>query len=165
MNILFVCKGNIHRSVVAEELFKKLLKDKGVEGINVSSRGLHGFGETPPTRFPNLMFYEDDWKIAEPVLREFEVNVGGHVSTPVSEEAMRDSAIVFAMDQLVYDALAKAFPDHTGKLHIFGRGIPDPEGVGDMDKERAIIGAIDSETRRMVGKIEENGNGAIYGLE
>ncbi len=40
MNILFVCTGNTCRSPMAEGLFKKILADKDIEGMNCSSAGL-----------------------------------------------------------------------------------------------------------------------------
>jgi len=41
MNVLFVCTGNVFRSVIAEELFKKLNKNKS---INVKSAGVSADG-------------------------------------------------------------------------------------------------------------------------
>lgn len=40
MNVLFVCTGNTCRSPMAEGIFKKMLADKGVEGVNASSAGI-----------------------------------------------------------------------------------------------------------------------------
>ena len=38
--ILFVCTGNTCRSPMAEGIFKKMLADRGVNGIECSSAGL-----------------------------------------------------------------------------------------------------------------------------
>ncbi len=45
LKICFVCTGNTCRSVMAERLMKKAIKDGKVENIKVSSRGLRANGE------------------------------------------------------------------------------------------------------------------------
>ena len=43
--ICFVCTGNTCRSIMAERLMKKMLKDRKIEDVKVSSRGLNANGE------------------------------------------------------------------------------------------------------------------------
>lgn len=45
IKICFVCIGNTCRSIMAERLMKKVLKDRKIEGIKVASRGLSATGE------------------------------------------------------------------------------------------------------------------------
>ncbi len=45
IKICFVCSGNTCRSIMAERLMKKMLKDRKIEDIKVSSRGLNATGE------------------------------------------------------------------------------------------------------------------------
>ncbi len=45
LKICFVCTGNTCRSVMAERLMKKVLKDRGIADIKVSSKGLKATGE------------------------------------------------------------------------------------------------------------------------
>ena len=40
MKIIFACSGNTCRSPMAEAVFKKMLKDEGVKGVEVESRGV-----------------------------------------------------------------------------------------------------------------------------
>lgn len=40
INICFVCTGNTCRSIMAERLLKKTLKQKGVKNVKVTSRGI-----------------------------------------------------------------------------------------------------------------------------
>lgn len=52
-SILFVCTGNICRSVTAEAVFRKLTKDAGLDGlVHVDSAGTHGYhiGDPPDPR-------------------------------------------------------------------------------------------------------------------
>lgn len=46
IKICFVCSGNTCRSIMAERLMKKMLKDRKIEDIKVSSRGLNATGES-----------------------------------------------------------------------------------------------------------------------
>ena len=41
MKILFVCHGNICRSPMAEFVMKDLLRQAGLEGVEVASAALH----------------------------------------------------------------------------------------------------------------------------
>ncbi len=45
IKICFVCTGNTCRSIMAERLMKKLLKDNKIEDVKVSSRGLMAKGD------------------------------------------------------------------------------------------------------------------------
>ncbi|MFO7189488.1 MAG: low molecular weight protein-tyrosine-phosphatase [Pseudomonadota bacterium] len=52
-SVLFVCTGNICRSVTAEAVFSKMVADAGLSGlIRVDSAGTHGYhiGEPPDPR-------------------------------------------------------------------------------------------------------------------
>ena len=45
IKICFVCTGNTCRSIMAERLLKKMIKDKKIDNIKVSSRGILTKGE------------------------------------------------------------------------------------------------------------------------
>lgn len=45
IKICFVCSGNTCRSVMAERLLKKLLKDRKISDVKVCSKGLYAAGE------------------------------------------------------------------------------------------------------------------------
>lgn len=45
IKICFVCTGNTCRSIMAERLMKKYLKDSGIKDVKISSRGLRATGE------------------------------------------------------------------------------------------------------------------------
>jgi len=47
MKLLFVCTGNIFRSMSAEYLAKKYIKDNKIKGIEISSAGTIANPESP----------------------------------------------------------------------------------------------------------------------
>lgn len=52
MNVLFVCTGNVFRSMSAEYLMKKYLKDHNINDISVSSAGTTAH---PQPSFPETL--------------------------------------------------------------------------------------------------------------
>jgi protein-tyrosine phosphatase len=53
IKVLFICMGNICRSPTAQGVFRKMLRDKGLEGlIEVDSAGTHAYhiGKSPDAR-------------------------------------------------------------------------------------------------------------------
>ncbi len=45
VKICFVCKGNTCRSIMAERLMKKMLKQQNIRDVNVTSKGIFANGE------------------------------------------------------------------------------------------------------------------------
>ena len=45
IKICFVCAGNTCRSVMAERLFRKILKEKKIDDVKASSKGIYATGE------------------------------------------------------------------------------------------------------------------------
>lgn len=45
VKICFICTGNTCRSIIAERLMKKSLKDRKIDNVKVSSKGLNATGE------------------------------------------------------------------------------------------------------------------------
>lgn len=55
IKICFVCTGNTCRSVMAEKLAKKILKEEGLDDIKVSSRGIYATGENVTENTKNAL--------------------------------------------------------------------------------------------------------------
>ncbi|WP_040950288.1 low molecular weight protein-tyrosine-phosphatase [Gorillibacterium massiliense] len=102
--VLFVCKGNINRSVMAELLFRKLLKSESLEDvIMVDSAGTSSkhSGEPP---YPGT----------RRVLKSNGISYAGSCSRQVTAEDMQKFNYVIAMDQSNLRKLIKMF----GKVDV-----------------------------------------------
>ena len=98
--ILFVCLGNICRSVAAEEIMRTYLKRAGLEkGIEVDSAGISGY-------------HEGD--LADPRMRMHASRRGYHIthrSRPVRTEDFYEFDLILGMDDANIDALREKAPD------------------------------------------------------
>src|SRR3989344_6054306 len=67
--IIFVCNGNMHRSQIAERIFRRELEKRGYNSIEVDSYGLHGF-ILPPPRGKCLKDYPTEYMLSKPLTEE-----------------------------------------------------------------------------------------------
>ncbi|HHZ02538.1 MAG TPA: low molecular weight protein arginine phosphatase [Tissierellia bacterium] len=82
MNILFVCTGNTCRSPMAEGIFKNMLKENNIEGINVSSAGISVFpGETANEKSISA-------------LKEMGIDIRDHRARQLTDEIMNTDLIL-----------------------------------------------------------------------
>ncbi len=104
-NILFVCTGNSCRSVMAEAVLKKKLKEKNIDNVEVSSAGimmLGGMGASEMTRF---------------VLKKESIDVSGHLSRGLSPELIDGSDIILVMERLHEKRIMELAPE--AKTRVF----------------------------------------------
>ncbi len=113
MEIIFVCTGNTCRSPLAEGLMKKLLNERGIDGIEVTSAGL--------AAYPDDEVSEKSVKAAE----KYGVDISGHRSRRINQY-MLEGAIFVCMT----DSHAQALMPYvnSNRLFVMGVGIPDPYG-------------------------------------
>lgn len=153
--ILVVCNGNIHRSVVAEYCINQMSRARGLEKeIVVISRGLQGTCETLPPKHRQMCEYEIEWSLTRPILEELGIDIYGHVSTPVTLADIEQAAVVIAMDRHVLselpNSLMRQFPSHQNKMHLFleleGRqeDVPDCGGSQDIELHQQVNRLIHS---------------------
>ncbi len=158
--ILFVCNGNIHRSVIAALSTARLLNERGLDGeYEVLSRGLQGTMGTSLPRHRNLREYAHEWAQSGPPLAEIGLDIPkGQQSTPITRQVAELASAIFAMDNLVLstkpNSLANQFPDLRTKMHLFGEiagtldDVPDPAGKDDPSLHRDVVHTIDSTLRQ-----------------
>lgn len=89
--VLYVCKGNVCRSPIAEFISKKIANTHGLLDIQFYSRGLEVTKKNPPS------------KGAVAVCTSNSIDISSHESTAVNDDIVNDSDIILVMeyDQMV----------------------------------------------------------------
>ncbi len=114
MNILFVCTGNTCRSPMAEGLFKKIVADKKIDNINISSAGL--FAMTGDEVADN----------AAKAVERFGCDISTHRARRITSYVLDETDKFVCMTPEHAASLALYVP--RDKLIVLGAGIPDPYG-------------------------------------
>ena len=85
--ILFICTGNTCRSIMAEGIFKKMLRDKkrNNSGLNIISAGISAL----PGMRPTLE--------AMKVMREQGIDISPHTATQVQDDLIKKSDLILVM--------------------------------------------------------------------
>jgi protein-tyrosine phosphatase len=135
--VLFVCMGNICRSPMAEGLFRKALRDAGLEDrVHVDSAGTHAYhvGDPPDPR-------------AQAAVRRRGVDIGGLRGRQVADSDFAEFDHILVMDGANYDHLTRRAPaEHRHKIRrilSFSRrfpnlDVPDPYYGGPQGFEENI---------------------------
>jgi len=112
--ILFFCKGNIHRSVIAEICLRQELEKIGLSArYEIISRGIQGCCGTVKPKYANMTHCETEWSLTKPVLEKLGVDfseIAKRIARPVSEDDIRRANIVFAMELAILGKNGKHFP-------------------------------------------------------
>lgn len=141
MKVLFVCSGNTCRSPMAEGIFRKMLRERGLqEEILCQSAGLFAAEGEPAS--PN----------AVTACREIGVDISGHCSRKLSAEEMPVWDAFFPMtDTHAYVLSQAGVPE--GKIYL-PRGIQDPYG-GNLERYRACRDQICQELETFLQRLLE----------
>ena len=151
--IVFVCRGNIHRSPIGEQVLKKLLKERGLEDkFEVISRGISGTAGTKPPEYKNILGYPEELKASKPTLRKLNIDITKHEARPITEDIVKKAVAIIAMDKYVHfylpHSLVNQFPLYKNKIHLLtqlegkNQDIPDCRGFEDPEFHRAVIERI-----------------------
>ena len=137
LTVLFVCLGNICRSPAAEGVFRRLVREAGLEGrIVVASAGTHDF---------NVGLGADSGVRRAAARRG--VDLRAHRARQVSREDCLRADYVVAMDAGNLRALQALWPPAAqSRLYLLMdfavqprvREIPDPYGGSEEDFERVL---------------------------
>ncbi len=115
MLVVFVCTGNTCRSPMAEGIFRMLLRESGIQGVECTSCGLCGCVGMPVT---------DE---AVRAAKALGADIAGHRSRSVSRYLLEQGDLFVCMTESHAAALADYVPPEKRRvLHI-----PDPFGGDD----------------------------------
>lgn len=137
IGVLFVCTGNICRSPMAEGVFRKRVRQAGLEAnFEIDSAGTYNRHEGEPPSLPAIAAaVRRGYDIAEQRCRPL---VAGDVERFDYPLAM-DRGHLAALRRLAPPALInrpRLFLDYAPQLGI--KEVPDPYGLGLDDYERAL---------------------------
>jgi len=169
--VLFVCKGNIHRSVVAEICLRQELEKLGLgEQYEVMSRGIQGCCGTVKPIHANLMCYEKEWSLTRPILEKLgirQTDISKHTAKQVTKSDIQNADIVYAMELAVLgksesklsNSLLVQFPQYSSRMHFFGdiegngHELADCAGIESQEVHDVVNGRIVYGIRNNVHKI------------
>lgn len=145
--ILFVCTGNVCRSAMAEAMGKKMLKDFGLRGIKVWSRGLAG---SRMLKIPDIILK---------LMDDEQSNLDTHVSSPLTAKDLSRADLVLVMEEYHQERIVADFPEAADKVFLLkqfagaGAGdIEDPIGLAD-EEYRACKEEIKNYLHKVILKI------------
>lgn len=133
MKLLFVCLGNICRSPTAEGVMRHLIRERGLEGIEIDSAGTGSWHVGHPP---------DDRAAAAADRRGIDLS---GAARQVDETDFDDYDLILAMDRSNYDDLRALAPDDERRERVRLLREHDPEAVatGDLEVPDPYYGAAD----------------------
>ncbi len=132
--VLFVCTANIDRSPMAEFLFKKMLSDKKISGVEVVSRGIAATDHNPISKIGQTL-----------LLAENGVHAETHRSKKIEESDIREADIVLAMERFHVQFLKEKYPFAIQKIDL----LSDYGGMPDLGDIKDPAGQLEEAHRRM----------------
>ena len=125
-NILFVCTGNLCRSVIGEGILKKKLAEKKIDSVTVSSAGTFALNARPAA------------DLAVMVAGERGVDLSAHSTRHITREMLESADMVICAETDHVVEAGVVFADSGGKYrllsdfgppHLRGHDIDDPYGA------------------------------------
>jgi len=149
--ILFVCTGNTCRSVMAQGLFKNMLREEGIKDVKVSSAGIDAL--------PSFAIYG----VLEKVLKEEDIEISNHKPTRVTPQIVKDANLILVMEKRHKEAILEMAPEVKNRVFLLKEfagekknlDIPDPIGQPE-EAYRSRLQEIKGYLLKILKKIKED---------
>lgn len=147
MRLMFVCTGNTCRSAMAEAFARKVIIERGLTDMDVSSSGTSAWDGAPASDGALLVGIERS------------IDLSSHRAQTLTPELVRDSDLILAMGPHHLERLEAL--GGSGKSHLITdfasrgastRPVNDPIG-GELDVYRGTADELDREVRRVFDRI------------
>lgn len=153
MKILFVCKGNICRSPLAEIVFKTLANRQGIEKVECASAGTHDYHIGKPADARAIRVAEQNG-----------YDLSKHKVQKIQANHFRMYDYIFAMDRATMKILEQiALPDMKCQLGFFLRSgdgehvdVRDPFYLEEKDFEE-VLTVIEANTKILMQEFLDRG--------
>ena len=127
--VLFVCHGNIYRSVMAEYMMKKYIKDLGISEMECFSRAV-SYEEQGNDIYP----------AAKACLRKHGIPFERHHAARIDQQDYDNSDVIFIMDASNQYYIRRIVADTEGKIRmLLDRDVADPWYTNDFEKTYADL--------------------------
>ena len=151
-SVLFVCTGNTCRSPLAEQFFKRICREAGVDAA-VSSAGTQAAAGMPLSRGADAVFLK---RGLGSVL---------HRARRADAAMLRDADVVYVMERMHRDFLASRFPESAAKLAVLREAaglspadVEDPVGADALEYEACAASIEEALQIIVVRERESNAN-------
>ncbi len=150
-NIFFVCTGNTCRSLMAAVLFKKMLKEEGINSWQVYSAGV---AASPFFKVPSPVFY---------LMKEEGIDVSGHRSAPFDNEMLNKADLILVMERKHKNKILNQFPQAKGSNKMFllkeftqeGKDLEIADPIGQSEEiYKSCMEEIKTSLKKVIKKIK-----------
>jgi protein-tyrosine phosphatase len=117
-HILFVCTGNLHRSVMAEVIMRAMLQQAGLQAMVASAGTLGLQGQPAP---PQVL----------QACAELGLDASGHSNRPLTRSLVQRCDHIIVMEDRHGDAILELDPDAEPRVTYLGDYLQPPGDVAD----------------------------------